>query len=288
MTSAPGNPPRMRILITNDDGIESPGIRWLARTTAHAGYDVVVAAPLSESSGASASMTAVVQDGKIVSEPRELQGCRGIPTFGVAASPAYIVLLALRDAFGPAPDIVLSGINRGANAGAAVVHSGTVGACLTAAHAGLHGLAVSLDVLTPAAASAASGGAAIAALDQIDDEQHHWISGAELAVRLLPSLTHTPPGTVLNLNVPDLHMDGIRGLRQASLARFGQVQMSIAEAGDGYVRTAVQAAEETLEPDTDLAALAENFAVVTPIRAPEEDASVRINVDAVKVQSRAV
>ncbi|MEV6306780.1 5'/3'-nucleotidase SurE [Actinoplanes sp. NPDC051861] len=278
----------MRILITNDDGIEAPGIRWLARAVAHAGYDVVVAAPLSESSGSSASMTAVVQDGKICFEERELAGAKNIPAYGVAASPAYIVLLALREAFGPAPDIVLSGINRGANAGAAVVHSGTVGATLTASHAGLYGLAVSLDVLTPAAASASSGGAAIAALDRIDDEQHHWASGAELAVRLLPSLLHTPPGTIFNLNVPDLHVDGIRGLRQASLARFGQVQMSIAEAGDGYVRTAVQAAEEDLDPGSDLAALADNYAVITPIRAPHEDTSVRINVDAIRVQSPAI
>ncbi|GGN80242.1 5'/3'-nucleotidase SurE [Actinoplanes lobatus] len=286
MTPQPGKQPRMRILITNDDGIEAPGIRWLAHAVAHAGYDVVVAAPLSESSGSSASMTAVVKDGKIVSEQRELAGIKNIPAYGVAASPAYIVLLALRDAFGPAPDIVLSGINRGANAGAAVVHSGTVGACLTASHAGLHGLAVSLDVLTPAAATAASGGAAIAALDHLDDEQHHWGSAADLAVRLLPSLLHTPPGTIFNLNVPDLHVDGIRGLRQATLAGFGQVQMSIAEAGDGYVRTAVQAAEETPDPGTDLAALAENFAVVTPIRAPAE-ADVRINVGAVQVQTPA-
>ncbi|WP_083449124.1 MULTISPECIES: 5'/3'-nucleotidase SurE [Actinoplanes] len=277
----------MRILITNDDGIDAPGIRWLARATAHAGHEVVVAAPLSEASGSSAAMTAVVQDGKIVSQRRELAGAKNIPAYGVAASPAYIVLLALRDAFGPPPDVVLSGINRGANAGAAVVHSGTVGATLTASHAGLHGFAVSLDVLTPAAATAASGGAAIAALDHIDDEKHHWGSAADLAVRLLPSLLHTPPGTVFNLNVPDLHVDGIRGLRQASLARFGQVQMSIAEAGDGYVRTAVQAAEEDLDPGTDLAALAENFAVITPIRAPSEDPGVRISLDGIKFQSPA-
>ncbi|MEU4560792.1 5'/3'-nucleotidase SurE [Actinoplanes sp. NPDC023936] len=278
----------MRILITNDDGIEAPGIRWLARAVAHEGYDVVVAAPLSESSGSSAAMTAVVQDGKIMSEPRELPGGKNIPAYGVAASPAYIVLLALREAFGPVPEMVISGINRGANAGAAVVHSGTVGATLTASHAGLRGLAVSLDVLTPAAASAESGGAAIAALDRIDDEQHHWASGADLAVRMIPSLMHTPPGTVFNLNVPDLHVDGIRGLRQAHLARFGQVQMSIAEAGDGFVRTAVQAAEEELEPGSDLAALAENFAVVTPIRAPHEDTDIRINVDAVRVHNPAL
>lgn len=279
----------MRILITNDDGVEAPGIRWLARAVQRAGYDVVVAAPLVEASGASASMTAVEKDGRIVVEPRQLAGARNIPAYGVAASPAFIVLLALRELFGEPPSVVLSGINRGANAGAAVVHSGTVGATLTAAHAGLRGLAVSLDVLTPSAASAASGGAAaLADLDKIDDEQRHWGTAADLAARLVPTLTHTPPGTVLNLNVPDLHPDGIRGLRRARLARFGQVQVSIAEAGEGFVRTAVQAAEEELEEGTDLAALAAGFAVVTPIRAPEEARDVRLNLESVALRSPAI
>ena len=271
-----------RILITNDDGIGAPGIRWLAKAVHRAGYDVVVAAPLTEASGSSASMTALEQDGKIVVEPRELTGARNIPAYGVAASPAFIVLLALREAFGEAPTLVLSGINRGANAGAAVLHSGTVGATLTAGHAGLRGLAVSLDVLTPSAGSTSSGGQAIADLDKADDEKRHWGTAADLAARLVPTLTHTPAHTVLNLNVPDLHPDGIRGLKRARLARFGQVQVSIAEAGEGFVRTAVQAADEELEEGTDLAALAEGYAVITPVRSPEEARDVRINLESIR------
>jgi 5'-nucleotidase len=277
----------MRILITNDDGIDAPGIRWLARAAVREGHDVLVAAPLKEASGSSAAMTAVEQDGKIVVQRRQLTGARNVPAYAVAASPAFIVSLALRGAWGDPPDVVLSGINRGANAGGAVLHSGTVGATLTASHAGLHGMAVSLDVLTPVAATASSGGAAIAAIDRTDDEHRHWGSAADLAVRLLPTLTHTPPGTVLNLNVPDLHPDGIRGLRRAALARFGQVQISIAEAGEGFVRTAVQAAEEELEPGTDLAALAESYAVVTPIRSPGEATDVRLYLESIKVQTPA-
>jgi len=276
-----------RILITNDDGVDAPGLRWLARTVQRAGYDVVVAAPLTEASGSSASVTALEEEGKIVVEPRELSGARNVPAYGVAASPAFIVLLALREAFGAAPSIVLSGINRGANAGAALVHSGTVGATLTASHAGLRGLAVSLDVLTPAAASAASGGAALADLDKADDENRHWMSAAGLAVKLLPTLLHTPAGTVLNLNVPDLHVDGIRGLRRAALARFGQVQVSIAEREEGFVRTAIQAADEDVEPGTDIAALSEGYASVTPIRAPGEAKDIRLNLEAIKVQTPA-
>lgn len=274
-----------RILITNDDGIDAPGLRHLARAAVRQGLDIVIAAPLTEASGTSAAMTAVEKDGRIVVQQRELPGVRNVPTSAVAASPAFIVLLALRGAFGPPPEIVLSGINRGANAGAAVVHSGTVGATLTASHAGLHGLAVSLDVLNPANGTAASAGQAIADLEHADDEARHWDSAANLAMKLLPTLTHTPPGTVLNLNVPDLHVDGIRGLRRARLAKFGQVQMSIAEAGEGFVRTAVQAADELLEPQTDLAALAEHFAVVTPLRAPVEAADVRFNLETVPLHA---
>ena len=274
----------MRILITNDDGIDAPGIRALTRAVARLGHDLVVAAPLKEASGSSAAMTAVEQDGKIIVERRELAGAKNVPTYAVAASPAFIVMLALRNAFGSVPDVVLSGINRGANAGAAVLHSGTVGATLTASHAGVHGLAVSLDVLTPAIAS---GAANIAAVDTADDEHRHWTTAADLAVQLLPTLTHTPPGTVLNLNVPDLHPDGVRGLRRAHLARFGQVQISIAEAGEGYVRTAVQAADEPLEPGTDLAALTESYAVVTPLRAPGEATDVRLNLESIRIHAAA-
>ncbi|WP_433376829.1 5'/3'-nucleotidase SurE [Actinoplanes sp. CA-142083] len=277
-----------RILVTNDDGIDSPGLRYLARAAAREGHDVVVAAPVTESSGSSAAMTAIEEHGKIILHKRELTGAKHIPAYAVAASPAYIVLLALREAFGPIPTMVLSGINRGANAGSAVVHSGTVGATFTGSYAGLHGLAVSLDVLSPREASSRSGGAAMDVITDTDDEKRHWSSAAELAVRLIPTLLHTAPGTVFNLNVPDLHLDGIRGLRRAALAQFGQVQMSIAEAGEGFVRTAVQAADELLEPQTDLAALAEHFAVVTPLRAPVEASDVRFNLETVAVHSPAL
>ncbi len=273
----------MRVLITNDDGIDAPGLRVLARAAVRDGHDVVVAAPLTEASGSGTAMTAVRQDGRVVVQSRSLAGLRNVPAYGVAASPAFIVLLALRAAWGDAPDVVLSGINRGANAGAAVLHSGTVGATLTASHEGMHGMAVSLDVVTPAAGDPLS----VAELARTDDEHRHWASAADLAIRLLPTLTHTPAGTVLNLNVPDLHPDGIRGLRRAGLARFGQVQISIAEAGEGYVRTAVQAAEETLEPGTDLAALADGYATVTPIRAPGEAADVKLNLESIRVHAPA-
>jgi 5'-nucleotidase len=261
----------MRVLITNDDGVHAPGIRHLAEAATAAGHDVVVAAPRVEASGSSAALTAVADDGRVVVEKHEIG-------FGVAASPAYIVVLANLGAFGPPPDIVLSGINRGANAGHAVLHSGTVGAVLTAAAGGRSGLAVSLDVLTPGEATASSGGAAIAALDSVDDETRHWATAADLAVALLPQLADAPAGTVFNLNVPDVPADRLAGLRQGSLATFGQVQMAIAEAGEGFVRTSVEATGDRSEPGSDLALLADGYASVTPIRAVGEDPGLVIDV----------
>jgi 5'-nucleotidase len=267
----------MRVLITNDDGVAAPGLRHLARMAVEHGFDVVVAAPATEASGASAALTAVVDEGRVRVERHELPGLAGTPAYGVAASPAYIVVLAGLGAFGAVPDLVLSGINRGANAGHAVLHSGTVGAALTAASGGRSALAVSLDVLTPAAFSAASGGAAIAALDEVDDETRHWGTAATVAGRLLPQLMRAPAGSVLNLNVPDLPVGSVAGLRQGILARFGQVQMAIAEAGEGFVRTTVEETGKRVD-GTDLAWLADGYASVTAIRAVGEDPELKLDL----------
>jgi 5'-nucleotidase len=78
----------------------------------------------------------------------------------------------------------------------------------------------------------------------------------------------TPPGTVLNVNVPDLALDRVRGVRRAGLARFGQVQMIVAQSGKGYVRMALEEPDVFGETDTDLALLADGYATVTPLRLP--------------------
>jgi 5'-nucleotidase len=268
-----------RVLVTNDDGIAAPGIRRLALAATNGGFDVVVAAPTDEYSGISAAMTAVVSEGRVLIERRDLPDLDGIPAFAVNASPGYIVTLGRLGAFGEPPDMVLSGINRGANAGNAVLHSGTVGACLTAASAGLRALAVSLDVLTPSDASAASGGAAIAALDEVDDETRNWQTAAAFAERLMPALLTVPEGTVINLNVPDRRPEDVRGVKRADLARFGQVQMTIAETSDDFVRMSLTEEAQHPEPGTDLALLLEGWATVTAIRTITADDSVELSLD---------
>jgi 5'-nucleotidase len=255
----------MRALITNDDGIDAPGLRALAGAAVAHGMDVVVAAPAAEASGTSAALSAYTSDGRVIVETRDLSGLPGVSAYGVGASPSYIVVLAMISAFGPPPDVVLSGINRGANAGRAILHSGTVGAALTAAAYNCPAMAVSLDVLSPV--TAASGGNALTVLDETDDEARHWSTAADMARDLLPTLADLPYGTVLNLNVPDAPPDDVRGLQRATLARFGQVQMAVAETGKDFVRTAVEQSRERAEKGTDLAWLTDGYAALTAIRA---------------------
>jgi 5'/3'-nucleotidase len=263
-------PGMTRILVTNDDGVDAPGIRALAAAAHAGGHEVVVAAPHEEASGMSAALTAITVDGRIQVARRS---ATPYPIFSVTASPAYIAVLATLGVFGPPPELVLSGINRGANAGNAVLHSGTVGAALTAAGNGCRAMAVSLDVLNPMAGSVASGGAAIVVPD---DALLHWDTAAQVARDLLGWLAGAPERTVLNLNVPDRPRADVAGLRQARLAAFGQVQMAIADSGDDFVRTAVVTSGEPLVEGTDNDWLARGYATVTAIRPPTEAPGIRI------------
>ncbi|HEY2672588.1 MAG TPA: 5'/3'-nucleotidase SurE [Rugosimonospora sp.] len=247
----------MRALITNDDGIDAQGVRHLAIAARDAGLDVVVAAPLSEASGNGASIAVVERDGQVPVTRRELDGLRGVPAFAVDAPPAFIVLIATRDAFGPPPDVVLSGVNRGANTGRSVLHSGTVGAALTAVAHGIPALAVSLDLV---------GGFREAAPEP-GDSRAHWETAARLAALLLPVRSDQ---FALNLNVPNLPYEQVRGLREARLASFGSVQTRVTEESLGVVEAAVGEAGEVPEPDTDSALVAAGFATVTALTPPRE------------------
>jgi len=239
----------MRVLITNDDGFGAPGIVALTRAVRDAGHEAVVAAPAEEASGMSAALTAVTVGGRIA-VTRHPDG------YAVAASPAYIVMLAAHGAFGPPPDVVLSGINRGANAGNAVLYSGTVGAALTAAAHGLPAISVSLDVLTTTRGSAT--------FVIPPDDVLHWATAAEMAVGLLDKAV--ADGTILNLNVPDLPAPP--PLRTASLAVGGQARMTVAESGEDFLRTAFLPVTEAPAPGTDLATLAEGYATLTVVTPP--------------------
>lgn len=252
---AGARPLELACLVTNDDGIASEGLRYLALVARDAGLDVTVAAPLRDSSGASASISALEESGRFVVERRRVSGLEGCNTYGVGGLPAFIALTAARGAFGRPPDIVLSGINSGPNTGHAILHSGTVGAALTASTFGCRAMAVSLY----------SGG--FTGAPGVLGADPRWETAAEVARGILPWLIDAPGGTVLNLNVPNLPASELRGLRRADLAPFGAVQTNVVEKGEGYMKIALTEIDEEPEPGTDAALLNEGFATITPLQA---------------------
>jgi 5'-nucleotidase len=240
-----------RALVTNDDGIDSPGLRALAAAARAAELDVVVAAPHRDCSGVGTSVMSVRNGSRTALHPRELPGMPDVEAWSVEAHPAYIVHVAGRGWLDPEPDLVISGINVGANVGHAVLHSGTVGAALTAAQHGWRALAVSLETPWP------------------PPEQLHWDTAATVLTPLLGGLVAAPAGTVLSLNVPDLPAAQLRDLREARLARFGVVQVCVThhlgDDGADALLTTVGDLVEQPEPDTDVALLAAGHPTLTEL-----------------------
>ncbi|UYP18201.1 5'/3'-nucleotidase SurE [Rhodococcus sp. Z13] len=243
-----------RALIVNDDGIDSPGLALLARIAVDAGLEVTVAAPHVERSGASASLTALEDNGRLLLSRRPLDGLDGIESYAVEASPALITFLASYGAFGEVPDIVLSGINLGPNTGHAILHSGTVGAALTAASHGARAAALSLNGTAPS----------------------QWETAETVARRAVAwALDHGEPGTVLNVNIPDIPPHELRGLRGAPLAEFGAVQAEIGEIErDGDIGRAVPVTFRTVEldesRDSDAVLVCRGWATATILTMPFE------------------
>ena len=239
----------MRALITNDDGIDSPGLVTLAAAAVECGLDVIVAAPATQSSGTSASVAAASETGRVVSERRTLPGLDA-EAHAVAAHPALISLIACRGGFGGKPDLVLSGVNLGANVGRAILHSGTVGAALTGHLNDVSSLAVSLDV-------------------GLDEPEPLWDKAGEVVRAVLPMLLELPAATVLSLNVPNI-VD-VQGIRWAGLARFGTVQSRVDEVDENEIELVTVYSEESLVPGTDAALLASGYATLTPLNPVSED-----------------
>lgn len=266
----------MRILITNDDGIFAPGIHALTMAL-HRQYDgqheLVVAAPLTDHSGAGAAVGAVYERESIPYEHVVLPGIETVAAYGVDGPPALCTILAGIEGFGPRPDLIVSGINNGINAGRSALHSGTVGATLTGAQFGISGLAVSIAW---------------------SKESEYWSTAAELAATLIPTLAEAPAPTVLNLNVPAMHRSDLKGVRHGRLGRAGLIRsirpehaaypadgdtteqtggaivLTLRGAGEGAERMRELA---ELEPDSDTALIEGGWASITPLVGVREDVS---------------
>jgi 5'-nucleotidase len=285
----------MKVLVTNDDGVASPGLHALARALVDNGHDVVVVAPDREMSGSAAAIGQVHIDEGIDAERVDLPRLDGVPAYAVAGPPGLCVLTARLGGFGDPPDLIVSGINPGCNTGRAVLHSGTVGAALTAANFGCRGLAVSIDVSTLHLHEQARGTVTVgdgdrARADVVEssemgddpgargrlrdvsgvafDRPAEWETAAAVAASAVPWLgAEAPPCTVLNVNVPNLALDRLAGARSATLAPFGTVRSSVVEAAPdgGRLQIEFRPTDTELPPESDTAVVAQGFVSVTAL-----------------------
>lgn len=233
----------MRILLSNDDGIFAPGLSVLAESLKDLG-DVLIVAPDTERSAVGHAIT--------LSDPiktREVR--RNGERFGFAASgtPADCVKLAVCALMTDPPDLVVSGINLGPNAGISIIYSGTVSAATEGTLLGIPSLAVSLATFT----------------------DPHWDSAARAARELAADLAARPlpQGVLLNVNVPNRPWREIRGYRPARMgaSRFVET-FDRRQDPRGNTYYWMDGFLEAIEPKqgTDLSALDEGFVSLTPIR----------------------
>ncbi|HEU5151967.1 MAG TPA: 5'/3'-nucleotidase SurE [Iamia sp.] len=233
----------MRILVTNDDGIEAPGLHALATALDDDGHDVLVVAPDRDHSGYGAAIGDLGRRSDLHTTPATIPGAEHIAAFALAGPPALCVMAARLGGFGDPPDIVASGINPGNNTGRAVLHSGTVGAALTGANLGVSAVAVSVGI--------------------DDDGTATYRAAAEVGAAAVEWLRTAPAKTVLNVNVPTGPIEDVRGSRWASLAPFGTVRAALKAHDDGVLELTLVEAGVELPPDSDTALVTAGYVAVT-------------------------
>ncbi|MFO8151987.1 5'/3'-nucleotidase SurE [Thioalkalivibrio sp.] len=229
----------MHILVSNDDGIHAPGIQCLARHLRDLA-EVRVVAPDRDRSGASNSLTLV--------HPLRAQALDN-GDIGVDGTPTDCVHLAITGLLEREPDLVISGINAGANMGDDVLYSGTVAAAMEGRFLGLPAIAVSL----------------------VGPRMQHYDAAARVVLNLLDRLHRVPlpAATILNVNVPDLPFAEIRGVQATRLGhrhKSEPVVKTTDPRGRPIYWVGPAGPEQDAGPGTDFFAVREGFVSVTPIQ----------------------
>lgn len=233
----------MRVLISNDDGINAPGLKTLEKIARTMSDDVWVVAPEVEHSGAGHSLTlARPLRVRKVSEQR----------FAVDGTPTDCMQVALKRLLKDhQPDLMLSGVNNGANLGEDVTYSGTIAAAMEATILGIPSIALSQLVKS---GQHAKWGTA-----------EHWAPG--IIGQLLKA--GWPEGVMLNINFPNAITDSVKGVKlvkQGARHQQGEITKWHDPRGEPFYWLASSIrGEETDEPDTDLACISENYITMTPL-----------------------
>ncbi|KAB7771550.1 5'/3'-nucleotidase SurE [Xanthomonas sp. LMG 12462] len=232
----------MRVLVSNDDGVDAPGIRMLAEQLRGAGHEVTVVAPDRDRSGASNSLT--------LDLPIRLKRIDHY-TCSVAGTPTDCVHLALTGMLEFDPDIVVSGINNSANLGDDVIYSGTVSAAMEGRFLGLPAVAVSLV--------------------SHNHDPRHFQTAARAAVEIVAQLKADPlpADTILNVNVPDLPWQEIKGFEVTRLGNRHRSEPCLPQTdprGGTVYWIGPAGREQDAGPGTDFHAVRTGFISITPIQ----------------------
>jgi 5'/3'-nucleotidase len=230
----------VRVLVTNDDGVESPGIRALARAVNAAGHEVVVVAPSGERSGSGAATGRLHRSGPIPWTVVEWHDLPGLPVHAVETTPAGAVYAAVFGAFGPRPDVVVAGVNPGLNYGHLALHSGTVGAGLTACLLGIPAVAASISW---------------------DGDHQHWDTAATLAARALEWAVGLAVPAVVNVNVANIPPEEVVGVAATVPAPYGE--RWTARTRPGELLMTYEGREPTPDTMTDVRAIELGMAAIT-------------------------
>lgn len=233
---------KARVLISNDDGIEAPGLKVLEKVARKLARDVWVVAPETEQSAAGHSLT--------IRRPLRI---REVSTqrYAIDGTPTDCVLLAVNEIMkGNPPDLMLSGINRGGNLGEDVTYSGTVAAAMEGTLLGIPSVAVSLVVT--------------------DRKGPRWATAENWVPKVLKQLAkHAWPQNVLiNVNIPDVSTRSVTGVevnRQGRRKIGGELVEGKDPRGDSYFWIGAQRAEDRFSKDTDLEAVHRGAISVTPL-----------------------
>lgn len=236
----------MRILLTNDDGVYAPGLRSLRQELLKMG-EVIVVAPATEQSAVGHSITLLtpllVQE--VVDENSQFMG------WAVEGRPADCVKLALIELLPWQPDIIVSGLNAGSNAGINVLYSGTVAAAIEGAFFRRTSIAVSLEYTKP--------------------KPLDFPRAADLARRVIEQIiTHHPAaGALFNVNIPSFDKGPIRGIRVVpqNVAPYVETfDRRVDPRGRVYFWTNPGLDCPDPHPDTDVTAMGEGYITVTPLQ----------------------
>ncbi len=229
----------MNILISNDDGYLAPGIRALSEALATMGT-VTVVAPDQDRSGASNSLT-------LINPIRATEVSKRV--YRVDGTPTDCVHLAITGLLEKEPDIVVSGINAGANLGDDVLYSGTVAAAMEGRFLGLPAIAVSLSSHTPT----------------------HYKTAARVVVELVSRLLvdPLPADTILNVNVPDVPWSELKGFAATRLGHRHKSEPVVRDEdprGRPIYWVGPAGPEQDAGPGTDFHAIRTGYVSITPIQ----------------------